>query len=531
MTAASSIAATRTRCSSQSVGDATVAVVCDGVSTSIAPQVAAQAGASTAGGVISAALNQEDVPWHAEQVLVEALTAANGAVVDVPWAQECGCEGPSCTIVAAVWDGQTITVAWSGDSRAYWVGEADAAQLTSDHSWAQCQIDAGLAVPHEALADPRAHAITRWLGPDAPDETAPVALFRPLGAGRLVLCTDGLWNYLESVDDLSAKVHDAGRHGIAAGARPRSDAVRTRSRRARQHHCRRRRHRTRTLIQRGALIVIAFMATTDQNEYLPIGGDRVDAIVTVTATGTGPRSAGADGAAVMLVLDGSGSMRPRVKWNALKKAASAAISQIRDDVAFGVIIGSEEAHVIYPRTSGLAKASNATRAEAMAAIEQERADGGTAIGRWLLEACERLAPYERSVRHAILLTDGQDQHETPEELRAAVRSCAGVFQCDCRGVGTDWRVDELRSIASELLGTVDLVARPDDMPADFEAMMRRAMGKRTADVCLRLWTPRGATVKFVKQVSPTIEDLTDAGIDHRRAHGRLPDRHVGRRGS
>ena len=192
----------------------------------------------------------------------------------------------------------------------------------------------------------------------------------------------------------------------------------------------------------------------------------------------------------------------------LIKAARAAISQIRDDVAFGVIIGSEEARLIYPRTPGLAPASNATRTEAVAAVENEGAGGGTAIGRWLLEACERLAPYERSIRYVILLTDGQDQHETPDELRAAVAACEGVFQCDCRGVGTDWRVDELRWIASALLGTVDIVARPDDMPADFEAMMRRAMGKRIADVRLRLWRPSGARVNFVKQVSPTIEDLT-----------------------
>ena len=60
----------------ESVGRATVAVVCDGVSTSIAPQVAAQAGANTAGRVISAALDRDCVPWQAEQVLVEALTAA-----------------------------------------------------------------------------------------------------------------------------------------------------------------------------------------------------------------------------------------------------------------------------------------------------------------------------------------------------------------------------------------------------------------------------------------------------------------------
>ena len=38
------------------------------------------------------------------------------------------------------------------------------------------------------------------------------------------------------------------------------------------------------------------------------------------------------------------------------------------------------------------------------------------------------------------------------------------------------------------------------------------MAKRTSDVRLRLWTPRGATIDFVKQVSPTIDDLTDRGV-------------------
>ena len=187
----------------ESIGEATVAVVCDGVSTSVAPQVAAQIGARTAGSMISAALHRNDPAWQPDQVLVEALAAANSAVVDVPWAPQHGSEGPSCTIVAAVWDGSAITVAWSGDSRAYWVGEDAAVQLTSDHSWAQTQIDTGRAEPHEALADPRAHAITHWLGPDAPAEKPPTAMYRPVAGGRLVVCSDGLWNNLESVDQLA----------------------------------------------------------------------------------------------------------------------------------------------------------------------------------------------------------------------------------------------------------------------------------------------------------------------------------------
>ena len=84
----------------------------------------------------------------------------------------------------------------------------------------------------------------------------------------------------------------------------------------------------------------------------------------------------------------------------------------------------------------------------------------------------------------------------------------GVFSCDCRGVGTDWDVDELRKISTALLGTVDIVPDPAGLAADFEAMMHASMAKEIADVTLRVWTPQHATVRFVKQAAPAVEDLT-----------------------
>jgi hypothetical protein len=83
-----------------------------------------------------------------------------------------------------------------------------------------------------------------------------------------------------------------------------------------------------------------------------------------------------------------------------------------------------------------------------------------------------------------------------------------VFQCDCRGVGEDWQVAEVRRIATTLLGSVDLIASPGDMAADFERIMRQAMGRGVAEATLRVWAPQGAQVLFVRQVSPTVEDLT-----------------------
>ena len=49
---------------------------------------------------------------------------------------------------------------------------------------------------------------------------------------------------------------------------------------------------------------------------------------------------------------------------------------------------------------------------------------------------------------------------------------------------------------------------PDGLAADFEAMMQASMAKEVADVTLRVWTPQRASVRFVKQVAATVEDLT-----------------------
>jgi hypothetical protein len=252
-----------------------------------------------------------------------------------------------------------------------------------------------------------------------------------------------------------------------------------------------------------------FTAEAYQNEYLPAGGGEVNAVVTVTASGAAPAATSTQ-AAEIVIVDVSGSMgSPRAKLNAATRATAVAIDCIRDGVMFGAIAGNDTARAVYPREGGLVPASPQTREDAKRAVARLRATGGTAIGSWLALANELFATAPEAIRHAILLTDGQDEHETPEELAAILADCEGIFQCDCRGVGTDWEVQELRRIATALLGTVDIVADPEGLEADFQAMIERAMGKATGDVSLRLWTPRGASVAFLKQVAPTIEDLTD----------------------
>jgi von Willebrand factor type A C-terminal domain/von Willebrand factor type A domain len=247
-----------------------------------------------------------------------------------------------------------------------------------------------------------------------------------------------------------------------------------------------------------------------QNEHIPEGGREVNAVITVTSPDT-VTAAPAQGAgnAEIIIIDRSGSMgAPQTKIAEARRATAAAIDVIRDGVAFAVIAGSERAQPVFPPDGSMAVASFATREQAKQAVAQLRAGGGTAIGQWLRLAYQIFSTQPAGLRHAILLTDGKNQHETPPQLAASIGLCEGFFSCDCRGVGTDWEVGELRRVSEALLGTVDIVPDPAGLAADFAAMMKNSMGKQVADVALRVWTPQHATLKFVKQVAPAVEDLT-----------------------
>ncbi|MFE0328859.1 VWA domain-containing protein [Streptomyces sp. NPDC058960] len=268
-----------------------------------------------------------------------------------------------------------------------------------------------------------------------------------------------------------------------------------------------------------------FSVDVYQNEYLPEGGREVNAIVTVTATGGGTIGSavtaphlyapgkGPD-AAVAIMVDCSGSMDyPPTKMRNAREATAAAIDTLRDGVHFAVIGGTHVAKEVYPGGGRLAVADATTRGQAKQALRRLSAGGGTAIGTWLRLADRLLSSADVSIRHGILLTDGRNEHESPDALKATLDACAGRFTCDARGVGTDWEVKEVTGIASALLGTADIVADPAALAADFTQMMETAMGKEVADVALRLWTPVGTEIAFVKQVAPTVEDLTARRVE------------------
>ena len=255
-----------------------------------------------------------------------------------------------------------------------------------------------------------------------------------------------------------------------------------------------------------------FSAEVYQNEFLPDGGTDVHAVVTVTCTGAGAAGQAGEGdAGEIVIVDTSGSMG-EVNIGMAQQAAAAAIDQIIDGTWFAVIAGTHEARIAFPAGRaelGMVQMDAASRDTAKRAVSSFRADGGTAMGTWLTMASRVFATVPSLVqKHAILLTDGENQHETPEQLTARIEAAQGQFQCDCRGVGSAWQVAEVRRIAQALMGTVDIIPTGAQMASTFETLMRQSMARGVSSAMLRIWAPQGAQVLFVRQVSPTVEELT-----------------------
>jgi uncharacterized protein YegL len=249
-----------------------------------------------------------------------------------------------------------------------------------------------------------------------------------------------------------------------------------------------------------------FTAEVFQNPYLPQGAREVNAIMTITTDGgdgavtAAPKSQRLFG----IICDISGSMGG-AKIQAAKDAIAQIINLLPNDAAFFIVTGSSRSKLLVP----LVNAVPENKMRAIAQVREIVAGGGTLMSNWLNTAVGEFNKMPQAICQALLLTDGQNDPADEQSLVQALAACEGKFQCECRGVGTDWQVSQLQKIASKLLGTTDIISSPDRIAADFQEILTKAMGKTVSDVSLRLWTPLGAKVLFCKQVSPEIVDVTD----------------------
>lgn len=101
------------------------------------------------------------------------------------------------TLTAVTVIGGLAYVAHVGDSRCYLITQSGAEQITTDHSLVQRLIELGQITEAEALDHQQRNILYRVIGQS---ETVEVDIFtrRLPPDSRLLLCCDGLWNYLSS---------------------------------------------------------------------------------------------------------------------------------------------------------------------------------------------------------------------------------------------------------------------------------------------------------------------------------------------
>ncbi|MFF1821835.1 PP2C family protein-serine/threonine phosphatase [Kribbella sp. NPDC058245] len=187
-------------------GSRALLVVCDGVSSSLDSDVASLAAARAARDVLTAG-HAQGIGTESSRggAIVARLNAAADAASDAVL-ESTSPDSPnpaSCTFVAAVLEDGLLVAGNVGDSRAYWFPDAsEAVALTVDDSWAAELIATGIS-RQEAESGPHAHAITRWLGKDAPDHTPRTTTVRVNEPGWVLVCSDGLWNYCSEAAPLA----------------------------------------------------------------------------------------------------------------------------------------------------------------------------------------------------------------------------------------------------------------------------------------------------------------------------------------
>jgi protein phosphatase len=181
--------------------DGLLLIVCDGMGGHKAGDTASRTAMEAFRSVVaSRPCTAEDPIIRSDSIkstLVAAVKEANEAVYRLAQSSE-EYTGMGTTLVAAIISRGMLYAVNIGDSRLYIITRHEAKQITRDHSFVQFLVQTGQLTPEEAKNSPRKNVITRAVGVASKTEEDFFNInLRKWGSGYILLCTDGLTNYLD----------------------------------------------------------------------------------------------------------------------------------------------------------------------------------------------------------------------------------------------------------------------------------------------------------------------------------------------
>jgi serine/threonine protein phosphatase PrpC len=166
-------------------------LVCDGMGGYAAGQIASEISCKT---FIDVYLHHP--AQDPDVAITSGVIAANRYVLDNSRAFP-DRKGMGTTLVGLILLQDRYYTVQVGDSRIYRLRDGECVQLTTDHTWVEEALSAGVITPAEAENHPYKHVITRAIG--AEPEVRPTLANAELKVGDIfMLCSDGLVNHVDN---------------------------------------------------------------------------------------------------------------------------------------------------------------------------------------------------------------------------------------------------------------------------------------------------------------------------------------------
>lgn len=195
--------------------DTALLVVCDGMGGANAGNVASRFAAQSFVEYARGMLDRELDAAKRQALLTHALVQANDTVFSLAGRQP-EFRGMGTTLVAALVQGDQVTVLNVGDSRAYLFDGTRLHQLTEDHSYVEEMRRQGRITEADARTHPQKNLITRAVGVE-PDVDGDLFEARLAPGEMLLLCSDGLTGMVED-EKIGQTLKDAKTLALAGDA-------------------------------------------------------------------------------------------------------------------------------------------------------------------------------------------------------------------------------------------------------------------------------------------------------------------------
>ena len=190
----------------KTVGQYTVAVVCDGMGGTNGGQLASSTAVEAYQEQIEQQLRDGMSAQQIGQASSYCVSLANDAIRQEAAARP-GYERMGTTLVSAIARDEMAVITNIGDSRAYLITRGGITRISKDHSVVEDMIDRGELTLEAARHHPKRNLITRALGPERKTnaDTFPVEWKQ---GDFLLLCSDGLVNTVSDQEILFEVIHN-----------------------------------------------------------------------------------------------------------------------------------------------------------------------------------------------------------------------------------------------------------------------------------------------------------------------------------